>query len=258
MQEWVNFSELFVVHSSRYTFRSGLTTVWQLHLSWQDISDSCVYVEYMVFVPLCPAFSPNKEGKHFSYKTVGLFGLGWGKLSRKSTGRGNYQGNYPLGSYWWIEELLFINKSLFLTRQSASPCQNLAYKDLCRKHLPTIKQDCTSSLPEADWVLTTCAGWEDEKKRCSEGCSGWMTLVLSLPKIWLYCKWFSASNYFCIITHLHSRIVSMVMKQKQLKEFKVRGEKLPVQSPSKSDKQGGSPQERKVGGCHRCNGQGLA
>ena len=130
LQEWVSFSELFAVHSSHYTFRSGLTTVWQLHLSWQDISDSCVYVEYMVFVPLCPAFSPYKEGKHFSYKTVGLFGLGWGNLSRKSTGRRDYQGNYSLGNYWWIEELLCINKSLFLTRHSASPCQNLVYTPL--------------------------------------------------------------------------------------------------------------------------------
>ena len=79
-------------------------------------------------------------------------------------------------------------------------------------------------MPEADWVLTICADWEDDKGRCSEG-KDEMTLMLSLPKIWLYCEWLSASNYFCIITHFHSGIGSMVMKQKQFKEFKVRQEK---------------------------------
>lgn len=52
-----------------------------------------------MFVPLYPAFSPYKEGKEqFSYKTAGLFGLGWGNLSRKSTGRGDIRAIIPLAT----------------------------------------------------------------------------------------------------------------------------------------------------------------
>ena len=49
-----------------------------------------------MFVPLCPAFSPNKEGKHFSYKTVGLFGLGWGNLAGSQQEEGTIRAIIPL------------------------------------------------------------------------------------------------------------------------------------------------------------------
>ena len=68
--------------------------------------------------------------------------------------------------------------------------------------------------------------------------------------------------------HLHSRIISMVMKQKQFKELKEKQETtyhLPVQDPGKSDSPRKGPKQarwkssRAEGrGLPRCKGQGSA